>query len=65
MKTTHLLYVAAGLVMVSVFFLTPPWTTVKVVLGVAPLVFLLMVVIAVCRARNLADESHDDDESGE
>lgn len=65
MKTMNLWYAAAGLVLVSVFFLMPPWTLEKVVLGVAPLVFLVAVGIAVYRARHRADEGDHEDESGE
>ncbi len=56
---------SAGLVLLSVFFLMPPWKTAKVVLGVAPLVFLVAVGIAVYRARSRADESNRKEESGE
>jgi cytochrome c-type biogenesis protein CcmH/NrfF len=65
MKTTHFWYVASGLVMVSLFLLTPPWTTEKLVLGVVPLVFLLSVLIVVWRARKQAKKRDQDDELSE
>jgi cytochrome c-type biogenesis protein CcmH/NrfF len=64
MKTkTQLWYVMAGLVMVSLFFLMPPWTTAKVILGVAPLLFLLMIGITVYRARKKQAGADLEDES--
>ena len=64
MKTkTQLWYVMAGLVMVSLFFLMPPWTTTKVILGVAPLLFLLMIGITVYRARKKQAGTDPEDES--
>lgn len=61
----HPWYVAAGPVMVSRFLLMPPWTTAKVVSGVAPLVFPTAVGIAVCRAGGRAEGGDHGDESGE
>jgi Ca2+-dependent lipid-binding protein len=64
MKTkTQLWYVMAGLVMVSLFFLMSPWTTTKVILGVAPLLFLLMIGITVYRARKKQTDTDLEDES--
>jgi Ca2+-dependent lipid-binding protein len=64
MKTkTQLWYVMAGLVMVSLFFLMSPWTTTKVILGVAPLLFLLMIGITVYRARKKQADTDLEDES--
>ena len=64
MKTmTQLWYVMAGLVMVSLFFLMSPWTTTKVILGVAPLLFLLMIGITVYRARKKQPDTDLEDES--
>jgi L-asparagine transporter-like permease len=64
MKTkTQLWYVMAGLVMVSLFFLMSPWTTTKVILGVAPLLFLLMIGITVHRARKKQAGTDPEDES--
>jgi len=64
MKTkTQLWYVMAGLVMVSLFFLMSPWTTTKVILGVAPLLFLLMIGITVYRAGKKQADTDLEDES--
>jgi Ca2+-dependent lipid-binding protein len=64
MKTkTQLWYVMAGLVMVSLFFLMSPWTTTKVILGVAPLLFLLMIGITVYRGRKKQADTDLEDES--
>jgi cytochrome c-type biogenesis protein CcmH/NrfF len=64
MKTkTQLGYVMAGLVLVSLFFLMPPWTITKVILGVAPLLFLLMIGITVYRARKKQADADLEDES--
>ena len=64
MKTkTQLWYVMAGLVMVSLFFLMSPWTTTKVILGVATLLFLLMIGITVYRGRKKQADTDLEDES--
>ena len=64
MKTmTQLWYVMAGLVMGSLFFLMSPWTTTKVILGVAPLLFLLMIGITVYRGRKKQADTDLEDES--
>ena len=60
---TQLWYVMAGLVMVSLFFLMPSWTTTKVILGVAPLLFLLMIGITVYRGRKKQADTDLEDES--
>ena len=65
MKTIHMESVAVGLFLLSVFFLMPPWTTEKVVLGVSPPVFLVAVGISVCRARGRAGEGGHDGKSRE
>ena len=65
MKTMHMGCVAVGLFLLSVFFLMPPWTTAKVLLGVAPPVSLVAFGISVCRARGRAGEGGHDGKSRE
>ena len=66
MKATHQLwYVAAGLTMVCIFFLMPPWTTANVILGIVPLFFLIIIGITLYRARKNMPNGDIDDESGE
>ncbi len=52
MISSNMLYfLFAGILIVSLIFLTPPWTVTNLVIGTVPLVFLLFILIAVMREK--------------
>ena len=61
----QLWYGAAGLVMVSVFFLIPPWTATNIILGIVPLVFLIMFGLTLNRAKKRREDTDVPDEPPE
>ena len=58
-------YGVAGLAMVSIFFLIPPWTTTNIVLGIIPLLFLVMFGITLSRAKKRQEDTDAPDEPPE
>ena len=61
----QLWYGAAGLVIVSVFFLIPPWTTANIVLGIVPLLFLVVFGFTLSRAKKRQEGADTSDEPQE
>ena len=61
----QLWYGAAGLVMVSVFFLIPPWTTTNIILGIVPLLFLIVFGFTLNRAKKRQENTDASDEPPE
>ena len=56
---------AAGLVMVSIFFLLPPWTTANIILGIIPLLFLVVFGFTLMRAKKRQEGADTSDEPPE
>lgn len=50
-STNMMYYLFAGILIISLIFLTPPWTVTNVIIGVVPLVFLLFILIAIVREK--------------
>lgn len=50
-STNMLYYLFAGVLIISLIFLTPPWTVTNLIIGIVPLVFLLFIFIAVMREK--------------
>jgi cytochrome c-type biogenesis protein CcmH/NrfF len=46
-----LYFLFAGILIVSLIFLTPPWTVTNLVLGITPLIFLLFLLIVIMREK--------------
>lgn len=61
----QLWYGAAGLIMVSIFFFIPPWTTTNIILGIVPLIFLIMFGITLRRAKGRQENTDDSGETPE
>ncbi len=51
MSSNMLYFLFAGILIVSLIFLTPPWTVTNLVLGITPLIFLLFLLIVIMREK--------------
>lgn len=51
MSSNMLYFLFAGILIVCLIFLTPPWTVTNLVIGIVPLVFLLFILIAIVREK--------------
>jgi hypothetical protein len=61
----QLWYGAAGLVIVSIFFLIPPWTTGTVIAGIVPLLLLAIFGFTLHRAKKRQQDTDVSDEPPE
>lgn len=58
MISSNMLYfLFAGILVVSLIFLSPPWTVTNVIIGIVPLVFLLFILIAILREKRRQKDS--------
>lgn len=64
-QKNQLWYGAAGLIMVSIFFLIPPWTTTNIILGIVPLLFLIMFGFTLRRVKSRQEDTDASDETPE
>lgn len=65
MISTNMLYfLFAGILIVSLLFLTPPWTVTNLVLGITPLIFLLVILIFVIVEKRRQKNKQDGRDSG-
>jgi cytochrome c-type biogenesis protein CcmH/NrfF len=51
MSSNMLYFLFAGILIVSLIFLTPPWTVTNLVVGITPLVFLLFLLVMIMREK--------------
>jgi len=51
MGSNMLYFLFAGILIVCLIYLTPPWTVTNLVIGTVPIVFLLFILIAVMREK--------------
>lgn len=58
MISSNMLYfLFAGILIVSLIFLTPPWTVTNVIVGTVPLVFLLFILVTIMREKRRQKDS--------
>ncbi len=51
MGSNIMYFLFAGILIVSLIYLTPPWTATNLVIGIVPIVFLLFILIAIMREK--------------
>ncbi|MEN6465204.1 MAG: hypothetical protein ABFD62_08490 [Syntrophaceae bacterium] len=57
MSSNMMYFLFAGILIVCLIFLTPPWTVTNLVIGVTPLIFLLFILVAVMREKRKQKKS--------
>jgi Sec-independent protein secretion pathway component TatC len=62
-STNMMYYLFAGILIISLIFLTPPWTVTNVIIGIVPLVFLLFILIAIVREKKRQKNSAENTDS--
>jgi len=60
MSSNMLYFLFAGILIVCLIFLTPPWTVTNLVLGITPLVFLLFLLIVIMREKRKQKNKQED-----